>query len=288
MLVDESYFGFIIGRNAEKKMKLEQETQTRIRIPKRGDKNDWLVIESANRRNIVSCKNRINLSIITARHKQSFTHLVTFPLTFSGLKDRFNSFQKEVLDKCLNDRGIDDSIFQFTDKIHLTICTAVLLNKDEIEKAAELLDECNMTTVIDLLDSKPVKCRIKGLEYMNDDPGDVDVLYAKVEQVDKSDYIQQIADDIMNKFCNEGLTKRQYDSVKIHATVMNTLKRQDNNCDPNAAAKVERESFDARNILKYFGDYDFGVYDLNEIHLSLRYSCAANGYYECISKIKFS
>jgi len=133
----------------------------------------------------------------------------------------------------------------------MTICTAVLLNKTEIAEAQ------------------------------------VDVLYAKVAQVENQNHIQLIADELMNKFCAQGLTKRQYDSVKLHATVMNTLKRQDNNCDTNSTGKAERESFDASNILAEFGDYDFGVYDLAEIQLSVRYSCAANGYYECAGKIKF-
>ena len=46
-----------------------------------------------------------------------------------------------------------------------------------------------------------------------------------------------------------------------------------------------RRSFDVRNILANFGDFDFGFYRLNEIHLSLRYSSALDGYYKCISKV---
>lgn len=100
--------------------------------------------------------------------------------------------------------------------------------------------------------------------------------------------IQLIADDLMNKFCENGLTKKQYDQVKLHATVMNTLKRQDNTCGQDVSVRAQRETFDARNILKEFGDYNFGTYDLTEIHLSLRYSCGPNGYYECVYKIKWS
>lgn len=285
-LVHESYFGYIIGRNAEKKNKLEQETRTRIQIPKRGNKNDWLVIEGTKRQDIVSCKNRINMMIIDARHRSGFTHLVTFPLTFSALKDRFRQFEKQVLDACMDDRGIDDSIFQFPDKLHLTICTAVLLNELEVDDAGGILESCRMSTVKRLLGNKPLTVSIRGLEYMNDDPGSVDVLYAKVRQVDNANAIQDIADDLMKRFTDAGLCKRQYDSVKIHATVMNTLKRADNR--PDATVKAERESFDARNILAKFGDYDFGTYDLEEIHLSLRYSVASDGYYECIHKIRLS
>ena len=54
----------------------------------------------------------------------------------------------------------------------------------------------------------------------------------KVSQVNKENAIQMIADDdLMNKFCNARLTKRQHDGVKLHVSIMNSLKRQDNNCE---------------------------------------------------------
>jgi activating signal cointegrator complex subunit 1 len=274
-------------RNGEKKMKLENETKTRIKIPKRGQ-GDWMVIEGQNKSNLASCRNRIQSMIYTARHQKSFTHLLTFPLTFPDLKYQFNKFQDEVLKHCMNDQGVDDSIFQFPDKLHLTICTAVLLNKEEIYEATNLLEKIQNTFIKETLNSKKLIISLRGLEYMNDDPSKVDVLYAKVKQTNGENSIQHIANHLMNKFCDAGLSKKQYDNVKLHATVMNTLKRQDNNCaiKTNVEAPKERESFDARNILKLFGDYDFGSYELEEIHLSLRFSIASNGYYECISKIK--
>ena len=126
----------------------------------------------------------------------------------------------------------------------------------------------------------------------------VDVLYAKVYPIiDKNadsefNPIQQIADKLMEKFVSAGLTKRQYDKVKLHVTVMNSLMRT----DPSGTTEIsrrpntkftdrDRESFDARNILNLFGEFDFGVYNFNQIHLSLRFSNGPDGYYECISKI---
>ena len=179
MLVHESYFGFLIGRNGEKKLKLENETKTKIKIPKRGG-GDWLIIEATNKSSIAKCRDRIELLIYNARHQKSFTHLLTFPLIFSALKDKFNQFQIEVLKKCMDDRGIDESIFQFPDKLHLTICTAVLLNKDEIGQACDLLDDWKSQCDNNLTNSKALRVNIRGLEYMNDDPSCVDVLYASI------------------------------------------------------------------------------------------------------------
>ncbi len=291
MLVNESYFGFIIGRNGEKKNKLEIETKTKIKIPKRGQQNDWLVIEGKEKSNIDSCRNRILILINSARHQKPFTHLITFPLTFSNLKNKFNEFKRVVLDKCQYDTGVDDSLFQNTNKLHLTITTAVLVGENEIDQAVNILNECK-NEFLSITNNKSLKVNIKGLEYMNDDPQRVDVLYAQVKLVNQitndSNPLQLIADNIMNSFVKSGLAKKQYDTVKLHATVMNSLMRQDpsGTTEPMRGDKIDqREPFDARNILKHFGDYDFGIYDLNDIHLSLRYTTARDGYYECVAKI---
>jgi activating signal cointegrator complex subunit 1 len=84
----------------------------------------------------------------------------------------------------------------------------------------------------------------------------------------------------MESFVQNGLTKPQYDSVKLHATVMNTNKRQTNNNEKTNKEKTKRETFDARNILNAFKDFDFGTHTIDRISLSIRYSVASNGYYE--------
>lgn len=39
----------------------------------------------------------------------------------------------------------------------------------------------------DITEGKPLQLEVTGIEYMNDDPASVDVLYAKVRVKDKSD-----------------------------------------------------------------------------------------------------
>lgn len=289
MRVADSFFGFIIGRNGEKKSNLERDTQTTIRIPRKGH-GDIINIEGNDRKSVASCRNRLEILIQTARNQKAFTHLVTFPLKFDQLKQKFKEFMDLVLKNCSQDRGIHESIFQLPNKMHLTVNTCTLLSEHEIDQAVSLLEHCRKTFIKDFLNGKKLTVRIKGLEYMNDDPSKVDVLYAKISEVEGSEnVIQGIADGIMKKFIDSGYAKKQYDRVKLHATVMNSLRRIDqsieNEFDEKKEEKSQRESFDCRNILKLYGDFDFGVYTLNEIHLSLRFSAAADGYYECVSKI---
>ncbi|CAF0895435.1 unnamed protein product [Brachionus calyciflorus] len=289
MRVADAFYGFIIGRNGEKKSNLERETQTTIRIPRK-NQSDYITIEGNDRKSVASCRNRLELLIQTARNQKQFTHLITFPLKFESLKHKFKEFIDLVLKDCSQDRGVHESLFQLPNKLHLTVNTVTLLSEFEVDQAVNILEHCRKTFIKELLDGKKLQVRIKGLEYMNDDPSQVDVLYAKIkEENGNGSVIQGISDGIMKKFVDSGLGKKQFDKVKLHATVMNSLRRQDqsieNEFDEKKEHKGQRESFDCRNILKLYGDFDFGVYNLEEIHLSLRYSSAADGYYECISKI---
>ena len=92
-----------------------------------------------------------------------------------------------------------------------------------------------------------------------------------------------------------GLMKKQFERVKLHATVMNSLCRVDAN-DENEnefsqqntrGNKSSRESFDARNILKYFGDYEFGRHVINQLDISIRYTADKNRFYDHLAKINF-
>ena len=81
---------------------------------------------------------------------------------------------------------------------------------------------------------------MQGIEYMNDDPGRVDVLYAKC--IDPCDRLQKIADHVVQTFVDCDLMERQYERVKIHATLMNTLFRMESD-------QGVRPTFNARPIL---------------------------------------
>jgi hypothetical protein len=44
-----------------------------------------------------------------------------------------------------------------------------------------------------------------GVEYMNDDPAEVDVLYGKVHAQDGPDMLQEVADEVVDHFYSKGL-----------------------------------------------------------------------------------
>lgn len=135
--------------------------------------------------------------------------------------------------------------------------------------------------------SEPLVVDFVGLEYMNDDPSEVDVLYMKIDDV--SGRFQLFVDRLVDRFVAKGLMRRQYDSVKLHVTLMNTLFRR----DPGSASgttqgrgRPVRESFDASGLLSRFRDFQFAQkVTVSSVHLSQRYSTGQDGYYTCVASM---
>ncbi|XP_067996446.1 activating signal cointegrator 1 complex subunit 1 isoform X3 [Melanerpes formicivorus] len=291
--VPSPLYKYIIGKKGETKKRLETETRTSISIPKPGVEGE-IVITGQHRGGVISARTRIDVLLDSFRKKQPFTHFLSIALNQPNIQERFLQFKEEVLEKCSQDPGVSSSLFQTPAKLHLTLGTLVLLNEQEIQKACHLLQRCKEDFVDQIAGGKPLTVEVAGVEYMNDDPAMIDVLYAKVHMKDGSDRLQVIADQLVERFVASGLMLKEWDRVKLHATVMNTLFRKDpsaeerNNPMPGKSSCRERESFSGRNILKLFENFYFGEVQLDSVRLSQRFSSDASGYYATSGQLTFS
>ncbi|XP_011617159.2 activating signal cointegrator 1 complex subunit 1 [Takifugu rubripes] len=283
-------YKYIIGKKGETRRRLEFDTKTSINIPKQGVEGQ-IVITGFHKASVSSAVTRVEVLVESFRKKQPFTHFLSFPLNHPQVQEGFLKFKEEVLQQCSKDHGVEESIFQNPAKLHLTIGTLALLNDMEVRKACEHLEECE-NIIRDITEGKPLQLEVTGIEYMNDDPAMVDVLYAKVGVQDGSNKLQLIADRLVEHFVSAGLMVREWDRVKLHGTVMNTRFRKDHTVEDAGGSgrpgTSGREAFDARNILKKFGAYHFGAFELNTVLLSQRYSTDCTGYYTSAGSIGFS
>lgn len=128
-----------------------------------------------------------------------------------------------------------------------------------------------------MLKNHPLHLLVYGVQYMNDDPAEVDVLYGKVKDLSEEPVLQELADRIMKYFSKtgmvvitllcfctshkfrafflnfSGLMPKQFDAVKLHVTIMNSLFRRDDSDSDVVKGdnpKRVRETFDASLILK--------------------------------------
>jgi len=274
------------------KKRIESETNTKIIVPRMNEPG-CIVVRGQKYQDVTSARRRINLITSQARFKREATHFAAFPLNFPHIVEKVREFKEKVLAEYKGVGGIDESIFQDPEKIHLTICVMMLLDQTERHAAEEILLKLK-PNISDTIGNGKLEFGLQGLEIMNDDPTEVNVLYAKCNWAD--DTAQRLADLISAKFVDSGLAKpnRSGNSVKFHATLMNTRHRQNvegdtskpNQGNPASRGKpYQKDCFDARNILKQLGNFDFGTGQLREIHLSTRHTSGPDGFYKCLAKI---
>ena len=155
-----------------------------------------------------------------------------------------------VLETCSECRGIDNSLFQDELKLHLTLCVMVLADERERHDSCQVIKKCHESILNEKINQEPLKLEMRGIEYMNDDPGEVDVLYGKVSTLSSHD-LQDIADSYVSNLIKASLIQRQYERVKLHITLMNTLFRRGvTDVISEFGKNKERETFDARQIME--------------------------------------
>lgn len=286
--VPRCYFPYVVGSKGNVRRQIENTTKTQIHVPRQGQ-DGCIVITGSTKNAVAVAGRRIKLLVMSARCKQQFTHFLSIPMAGDSIKKNFMAFKERVLDVCKNSRGVDTSIFQKPEKLHLTLGTLVIMHACEREMAAKTLAECKANIIAPLLRSKLPVVRMVGVEYMNDDPAEVDILYGKVYAKDGSDILQEVADGVVNYFSDKGLMQKQHEHVKLHVTLMNTVFRSvEKDAETPRGRHKPRETFDATCIFKNFEDYDFGEQTVDSIHLSLRFSTSSSGYYKITADVSFT
>ena len=80
-----------------------------------------------------------------------------------------------------------------------------------------------------------------------------------------------------------GLVLRYEENVKLHVTLINTKYRTVKGRQNKWANR--KITFDARNIMENYSDFDFGESSFRSVHLSMMSSMGDDGFYKPISVI---
>ncbi|XP_003746121.1 activating signal cointegrator 1 complex subunit 1 [Galendromus occidentalis] len=302
--VPDRYLARICGSQHSRRKEWENLTHTKIEIPKKGESGD--VVVSGNDENDVQlCVEKIQNLVLSLRSKDSFTHFISIPLTYPEVQRSLADFKHLVLQSSSSfaGPGIMDRMFIKERKLHLTVCCLCLFDKNEEAQAIEILQTCD-ELIKGSLGNEPFNIEVRGLEIMNDEPSEVNVLYAKVFEQDRSDAgrLQILCDSIVERFRQSGFLRNKLASsrekLKLHMTLINSKFSEDPTAvdDPSQSlnqrsvgSKQERKSspFDATNILKNFGDFRFGMVQLDRVELNVvSISEPGTGYYRKLKHLR--
>mmetsp|Transcript_19155 Transcript_19155/g.31348 ORF Transcript_19155/g.31348 Transcript_19155/m.31348 type:complete len:375 (-) Transcript_19155:255-1379(-) len=266
--LSSEFYKYIIGKGGAKKKTIETETGATIVIPKSGSKQlNEITIRGPSEQSVLTTRNRIDIVVASALQSLPYTHFISIPLALdesSLLRAKLQAFYDEAFAKYGTMRGWDRSLFVPPSQLHLTILMLKLYSDEGKQKAIDLLHSC-APMVYDIVGTRSVIVQVRGLEYMNDDPHEVDILYAKLggEGFEK---LERFSNLIRSKFREAGLVDDKQDrNLKIHATIMNSKYRSG-----DVRATEGRISYDGSALLKSHGNIEFGSVHVREIHLSRR------------------
>ncbi|KAG8311631.1 activating signal cointegrator 1 complex subunit [Homalodisca vitripennis] len=139
------YYGPIIGAKGQNRKRLEDETKTIIRVPRHPQDQD-IVITGSSRGAVAAARRRIEMTVMSYRSKQQATHFISIPMINPEVKARLNEF-KDIVLKDYRTRGVDESIFQNPEKLHLTLCTMVLNDNFERSEAVRVMESCKRDVI---------------------------------------------------------------------------------------------------------------------------------------------
>uniref|UniRef100_A0A383VIG8 K Homology domain-containing protein n=1 Tax=Tetradesmus obliquus TaxID=3088 RepID=A0A383VIG8_TETOB len=212
------------------------------------------------------------------------------------------------------EKGFEPSIFVDAASLHLTLLMLKLYSDEARHKAATVLQGL-APQVQALLGGQPLLLQLAGLDRMSDDPSDMHVAYLKVKELGSGNRLSQLCDMLLQAFKQAGLTvPGQLESVKLHATVINTRYRRSTPASSAAAAAAaaavavsgqrqgargggsdrqqqqqqqqqQRIGVDGRQLLEDWSGFDLGQFEVPAVHLSLRGQYDASGYYACAAAL---
>ena len=268
--IPKAFYGVLIGTKGQTKMRIAESTRTSVQFPKQGEDRP-IEITGQSKENVLKARRRILEIAANSRHKRDVTHFVCIPCNAENVQKNFQDFKEVVLRRYKNCKGICEELFQEAVKLHLTIEVMTLLDDRERSKASKLLED-----LVKSINVTPFKIHLKGLDYMNDDPSEVHVLYATLHEIDsKQSTLQSFADQIKHGFSKCGLIPRvDSNPVKLHTTLMNSrYKARKTNGEP-------REAFDATKIIEELKDFDFGILTVAQVRISIIHTADETGFYK--------
>jgi activating signal cointegrator complex subunit 1 len=288
--ISQKFWKFIIGAKGSALQETQRLTGATVTIP-RAEKGkelspdeEIITIKAPQATSVRAAHLRISAVVSASKDKVDYTHFISIPLgTIPSLQRRLTLALDEVKQNCCaEEKKIEPSLFQDPVRLHLTLLMLRLHTSDELAKAMSLFTQ--LQREINRIFTPSDKIHLRGLNYMNDDPTEVHVVYLEIERTAAREKLIRLINHINETFIEAGLAleKDVAHNEKLHATVVNSKWRK------SSDEGAPREAFDASDLLRMYGTLDLGDHRLESVELStLGGGNSLYGYFHSECSIQF-
>ncbi|WKX94941.1 hypothetical protein Q1695_011858 [Nippostrongylus brasiliensis] len=272
--VPSAFYGKLIGARGTTRRELEDSTQCRLTIPRKGQNGNVEIKSLVGLENVQRCLDRIEFLVSEARKTAPVTHFLAIPCNQPDIIQSFELFKEAVI----NNQDVPESsrnpdLFIAPTKIHITVCVLWIFDDEEKKKAIDVINQCR-EDILALLPSSPFEVELSGVETWEDDPKNVNVIFSAVH----SEPLQRICDLLRKRLVISGFSPKTEkklstidSSVRMHMTVMKS----------GYADRAKPQAFDASVILDEYKDFHFGKFTVEKIVLCSMHTIDPNsGFYQ--------
>lgn len=186
----------------------------------------------------------MNLIDGLGKGRDGITHFISTPLNLTGgLTSSFESFKSFVV---ALSPGLERA-FVSERKLHLTITILSLESSEKVESVVGILaSQLQQSSLM-----KPLSIRLRGLKILKGTPEACKLLYANPEIPSQ---LHEFSQSLLNVLVKEGFATDL--SVMWHCTLANSK-------------YGGGQAFDVKSIIDVISDFDFGIAEIDQIHLSV-------------------
>uniref|UniRef100_A0A1B0A089 AKAP7_NLS domain-containing protein n=1 Tax=Glossina pallidipes TaxID=7398 RepID=A0A1B0A089_GLOPL len=255
--------------------RLRAHSSCEIHVPPRAvfNQEPYIRIKGKTSDVVNEVKRQIDFEILNARRTLKSDYFYGVVLC-GEIREKFVTFRREVLAAQIP--GIGEDLFRSDTHLHISFGICVLADEIEKQKAITLLQSCG-EFVRDM--KMPFKIHAKGLSFKGDSPSAVRTLRAGIDCPD----LVKFADRCTKRFNDSGLGNPRFSSnqVTLHVGLMD-------GGHSDGGRWSFTNTFDAREILRRWGDYDFGTMDCSEAKLCVIISSTSKEYYKVYSTVQLA
>uniref|UniRef100_A0A1A9ZLV9 AKAP7_NLS domain-containing protein n=1 Tax=Glossina pallidipes TaxID=7398 RepID=A0A1A9ZLV9_GLOPL len=254
--------------------RLQADSSCEIHVPPRAvfNQEPYIKIKGETSDAVNEVKKQIDFEIYNARHTLRSKHFYGVVL-YGEIREKFVTFRREILAAQIP--GVGEDLFRSDTHLHITFGVCLLADEIEKQKVLTLLQRCG-EFVRDM--KTPFKIHAKGLSFKGDNPNAVRVLRAGIDCPD----LVKFANRCTKHFNDSGLGNPAFlsNQVTLHVALMD-------GGHSGGGRWSTTNTFDACEILRRWGDYDFGTMDCTEAKLCVIISSTSKEYYKVFSTVQF-
>ncbi|VDP04522.1 unnamed protein product [Heligmosomoides polygyrus] len=221
--VPSAFYGKLIGARGTTRRELEESTECRLTIPRKGQSGNVEIKSFVGLENVQRCLDRIELLVSEARKSAPVTHFIAIPCASPEVVQSFEIFKEAVINNAgIPEESRNPELFISATKLHITVCVLWIFDDEEQKKATEVIEQCR-GDILALLPDGSFGVELSGVETWEDDPKNVKVIFASI----KSEPLQRICDLLRKRLVLAGLSPKTEkklstvdSSVRMHMTLM--------------------------------------------------------------------